>query len=315
MNVLITGGTGSIGSRLAIPLVRRGDTVVAFDVRSEPHFDSDEFRHVNMVVSDLGDGRSLVEAVRSYRIDSIFHLGAVLSANAEESPRDAWRANMDGTANVLEAARQSSAKRVIFSSTLATYGAGVPDPLVEDAPQWPVSLYGVTKVAGERLGAYYHHRFGVDFRGIRFPAVIAPRGSGGGASAYVSAVFEQSVLKGEYDFYVNRTTRAPMMYIADAVRALLELHDAPAGNLRRSVYNLGGITPSAEELATSIKSRLPEVRITYTPDPVRTAIVESWPCQIDDSAARQDWNWTATWDLERITSNIVEVLRHDFANQ
>jgi nucleoside-diphosphate-sugar epimerase len=309
MNVLITGGTGNLGSRLAIPLVQRGDRVVVFDIRSKPHFDSAEFREAEVIVGDLSDRAAVLNAVRSHKSESIFHLGAVLSSAAEENPYDAWRANMDGMVNVLDAARFGGAQRVIFSSTVATYGARVPDPLTEDAPQWPVSLYGVTKVAGERLGVYYYSQFGLDFRAIRVPAIIAPRGAGGGVSAYCSAAFEESVLKSQYDFYVNPTTRAPMLYIADAVRGVLDLHDAPATNLKRRVYNINGITPSAEELARVIQARLPKVRITYHPDPLKCSIVETWPQRIDDSEARQDWNWHAAWDLERIADEVIQTLR------
>jgi nucleoside-diphosphate-sugar epimerase len=316
MNVLITGGTGNLGSRLAIPLVQRGDHVVAFDIRSEPHFDSAEFREaVEVVVGDLADRHRVVGILREHKIETIFHLGAVLSSAAEENPYDAWRANMDGMVNVVDAARSGGVQRVVFSSTIATYGVHLPEQLTEDAQQWPVSLYGVTKVAGERLGVYYHHQFGLDFRAIRLPAVIAARGSAGGASAYVSAVFEESVFNGEYEFSVNPTTRAPMLYIADAVRGFLNLHDAPAQNLSRRVYNIAGIAPSAEELAQAIRTRLPEVRITYRPDPLTCAIVESWPHRIDDSRARKDWGWDSTWNLERTTDEVIEVLRYELAGK
>ena len=315
MNVLITGGTGNLGSRLAIPLVQRGDRVVAFDIRAEPHFDSAEFREAQVVVGDLADRQRVMGAVREHKIETIFHLGAVLSSSAEENPYDAWRANMDGMVNVLDAARFGGARRVVFSSTIATYGSHVGEQLTEDAPQWPVSLYGVTKVAGERLGVYYHHQFGLDFRAIRLPAVIAARGSSGGASAYVSAAFEQSVFKGAYEFYVNPTTRAPMLYIGDAVRGFLDLHDAPAKNLTRRVYNIAGISPSAEELAQAIRKLVPKVQLSYRPDPLKCAIVESWPDQIDDSAARKDWGWDSTWNLERTTDEVIEVLRHEFASK
>jgi nucleoside-diphosphate-sugar epimerase len=315
MNVLITGGTGNLGSRLAIPLVQRGDRVVAFDIRAEPHFDSAEFRKAQVVVGDLADRHRVLGTVREHKIETIFHLGAVLSSSAEENPYDAWRANMDGMVNVLDAARFGGARRVVFSSTIATYGSHNAEQLTEDAPQWPVSLYGVTKVAGERLGVYYHHQFGLDFRAIRLPAVIAARGSSGGASAYVSAAFEQSVFKGAYEFYVNPTTRAPMLYIADAVRGFLDLHDAPAKDLTRRVYNIAGIAPSAEELAQAIRTLVPKVQFTYRPDPLKCAIVESWPDRIDDSGARKDWGWDSTWNLERTTDEVIEVLRHELASK
>ena len=315
MNVLITGGTGNLGSRLLVPLVQRGDRLTIFDVQSQPRIESREFQEAELIQGDLGDRQALLGAVERGKIESIFHLGAVLSASAENHPAEAWRANMEGMANVLDAARSGGAARVIFSSTVATFGGQAGLHLNDDAPQWPSSLYGVTKVAGERLGVYYQQRFGLDFRCIRLPAVIAPYGSGGGASAYCSAAFEQSVTNGKYDFYVRRTTRMPMLYIADAIRGLLDLHDASAKRLSRRVYNSSGISPSAEELAQAIHNYLPAAAFTYTPDALRTAIVESWPHDIDDSAARRDWDWRAEWDLDHIARDVIGALQQEHASQ
>lgn len=309
MKFLLTGGAGNLGSRLAIPLVRRGDKVIAYDVKIEPHFASPEFERVVCVKGDLGGREKLAKTIEEHQVDSIFHLGAVLSAAAEEHPHDAWRANMEGMANVLEVARLGGVKRVIFASTIATYGERAGNSLVDDTPQWPSSLYGVTKVAGERLGYYYDKRFGIDFRGIRLPAVIAGRGATGGASAYCSAAFEKSISKGTYEFDVRPTTRAPMVYITDAVGGLLRLHEAPKMSLTRNVYNVFSVAPSAEELAAAIKKRLPQVRITYKPDPLKTEIVESWPSQIDDSAARRDWNWDPISALDEIADEVFRELK------
>lgn len=315
MNTLITGGCGNLGCRLVIPLVQRGDRVALFDLQRRPHSPSPELEQAHFIPGDLSAAPDVFEAVKSFQPESIFHLGALLSASAEEQPDTAWRVNMDGTRHVLEAARRLGVRRVLFSSTVATYGSGLPAPLPEDAPQWPTSLYGATKVAGERLGVYYHHRFGLDFRGVRLPAVVAPRGAAGGASAFCSAAFEQCARHGCYEFYLKPTTRAPMLYITDAVRGLLGLHDAPAEKLTRRVYNLGGIGPSAEELAAAIRLRMPHAKLTYNPDPVRTAIVESWPHRIVDSSARADWGWKATYDLDRMADEILEALQREFQDK
>ncbi len=311
MNVLITGGTGNIGSRLLVPLVRRGDHVVVFDVRPQPTFASPEFGRAEVVIGDLGDRDSVLEVVRSRKINSIFHFGAMLSGSAEQHPYEAWRANMDGTLNVLDAARFGGAQRVIFSSTIATYGEHVSGALNDDSPQWPVSLYGVTKVAGERMGVYYHRQFGVDFRAIRLPIILTSHAAVGAASAYAAAVFEHSVLDGEYDFCVNPATRAPMLYIDDAVQSFLNLHDAPSANLKRRVYNIHGMSPSAEELERTVLARVPDARITYHPDPLKCSIVESWPHQIDDSEARNDWGWLPSWNLDKTADEIIGLLKHE----
>lgn len=311
MNVLITGGTGNIGSRLVVPLVRRGDRVVVFDIRAEPNVASPEFHSAEVVLGNLGDRDFVLELVRSRKIDSIFHFGAVLSGSAEQNPYEAWRANMDGTLNVLDAARFGGAERVIFSSTVATYGEHVSSTLNDDSPQWPISLYGVTKVAGERMGVYYHRQFGVDFRAIRLPIILTSHAAVGAASAYAAAVFEHSVLKGEYAFGVNPTTRAPMLYIDDAVQSFLDLHDAPSANLKRRVYNIHGMSPSAEELERAVLARLPNARISYHPDPLKCSIVESWPHQIDDSEARRDWGWQPSWNLDKTADKIIGLLKHE----
>jgi threonine 3-dehydrogenase len=311
MNVLITGGTGNLGSRLVVPLIQRGDRVVLFDRARRPFVATPEFRQAELVEGDLGDQDAVFAAVRSRAVECIFHLGAILSSQAEEQPELAWRVNMDGTRNVFEAARRFGVKRVIFSSSVAAYGAGLPNPLPLDAPQWPVSLYGVTKVMGERLGVYYRDRFGLDFRGVRLPAVVAPRGAAGGVSAYCSAAFEESVRRGHYEFYLRPSTRAPLIYISDAVQGLLRLHDAPVEKLGSFVYNLSGFSPSAEELGAAIQKRLPHVKITYKPDPLRVAILESWPVTIDESNARKDWGWEAKYDLDRMTGKVIEVLQNE----
>ncbi|MBS1852850.1 MAG: NAD-dependent epimerase/dehydratase family protein [Acidobacteria bacterium] len=311
MNVLITGGTGNIGSRLVIPLVRRGDRVVVFDIRSQPTLASPEFCDVEVVVGDLGDRDAVLELVRSRKIDSIFHFGAVLSGSAEENPYEAWRANIDGTLNVLDASRFSGAQRVMFSSTVATYGEYAPDNLNEDSPQWPISLYGVTKVTAERLGVYYHRKFGLDFRAIRLPIILTSHAAAGAASAYAAAVFEQGVLQGAFEFWVNPTTRAPMLYIDDAVQSFLALHDAPSANLRRRVYNVHGMSPSAAELEHAVRARIPNANISYRPDPAICALIEGWPHQIDDSEARRDWNWKPSWDLNKTADEIIGLLKDE----
>ena len=309
MNILITGGGGKLGVRLVRPLVQRGDQVVLFDLR--PAASSPDVDRASFVEGDLGDERSVRDALSLNRIESIIHLGAVLSADAEQRPTEAWQANMTGTRHVLEAARELGVGKVIFSSTLATYGPNLPRPLTQDAPQWPVSLYGATKVAGERLGVYYHHRFGLDFRGLRFPAIVAPRGARGGASAFVSAVFEQCVDRGRYVFYLEPETRCPVVYIADAVRGLLDLHDASSDRLGHRIYNIAGWSPSARELGALVTARLPEANIAFEPDPMRNAMVNSWPAEIDDRDARRDWGWEVTYDLDRMADEIIETLRDE----
>ena len=308
MNILITGGCGNLGSRLLMPLIQRGDRVVLFDLQRRPRIDSPQFARCQFVAGDLADADALLHAVGAHEVQSIFHLGAILSADAEDRPQDAWAANMIGTRNVLEAARRSGARQVVFSSTVATYGANLPEPLAQDAPQWPLSLYGACKVAGERLGFYYEQRFGLDFRAVRFPAVVGPQGASGGASAFVSALFKEAVGNGQYTFYLEPSTRCPLVYVADAVAGLVKLHEALKAKLTRNVYNVAGWAPSAQELASLVAARLPEAIFRYEPDPLQNAIVNSWPDQIDDRVAREDWGWDAQYDLDRMADEMIRVL-------
>ena len=311
MNVLLTGGTGNLGSRLLIPLVQRGDRVVIFDLQDKPFIPSEEFEQCKFIQGDLTDRDSVVEAVQNEKIDSIFHLGAILSAQAEQEPDKAWTINMEGIRNTLEAARLCGVKKFIFSSTLATYGGGLPSPLDIDSPMWPVSLYGVTKVAGELLGVYYHHRFGLDFRAIRFPSVVAPRGMLGGAGRFTSEVFLEAVEKGAYEFYLRPDSSIPIVYIVDAIKSFLLFHDAPEENLTRRSYNIHarGVTP--KQLEEVIKARLPHVKFTYNPEPVQTAMVDSWPHSLDDRHARQDWGWQESYDLDRMADEVIATLQKE----
>lgn len=298
-----------MGSRVAAPLVRRGDEVTLLDRVAEPRVRTPEFEQCRVEVADIADGERVSAIVAAGEFDSIFHLAALMSSDAEEHPDAAWQVNMVGTRNVLEAARTHGAGRVIFTSTVASYGHMTEDPVPVDAPQWPESLYGATKVAGERLGVYYHHRFGLDFRGLRLVATIAPFGSTGGASSYSSVVYLDAVRRGAYEFYLEPETRAPIIYIEDAVAALIGLHDAPAANLSRRVYTLSGIAPSAAEIAASIQRVLPDTKFTYRPDPVLNAIVDSWPDRYDDSASRADWGWNPKYDLDAITEAVIAAIQ------
>jgi threonine 3-dehydrogenase len=309
MNTLITGGSGNLGSRLLVPLVRRGDAVMIFDLQNTPMIPSSEHDACRFVRGDLCDRESLERTVREGEIKTIFHLGAILSAQAEKDPDLAWRVNMDGIRNVLEVARTGGVEKVIFSSTLATYGGGLPAPLDIDSPMWPASLYGATKVAAEVLGNYYHLRFGLDFRAIRFPSLIAARGAPGGAGRFTSEIFTESVKNGRYEFYLEPESSIPIVYIDDAIDAILTLHDADSSKLTRRAYNIHARGVSARQLELVVRERLPGVQISYNPDPVQTAIVNSWPASIDDSHARTDWGWQPVYTLEEMADRVIKDLR------
>lgn len=309
MRALIFGGAGSIGSRLSAALVTRGDEVLSLDVSADPVVPSDAFTQVDARIGSVQDAAAVDEVVAEFRPDAIFHLAAILSGLAETDSELAWRVNVDGTRNVLEAARKFGIGRVVFTSTVATYGAGLPEPITEDVPQWPSGLYGVTKVLGERLGVYYHQRFGLDFRAVRLAAMVAPTApAGGAASAFVCDLFVNAVREGRYDIYVYPNTRVPIVWVDDVVGALQLLNDADEGNLSRRVYHIIGAGPSVQEMVDAVQARLPEARLRFEIDPVRADIVESWPSRMDDSAARADWGWQPSFDLERMTAANLDAL-------
>ena len=303
MRALIMGGAGSIGSRLAAALVTRGDEVLSLDVSTEPVVPSDAFARVDARIGSVQDAAAVDEVVAEFRPDVIFHLAAILSGLAETDSELAWRVNVDGTRNVLEAARNFGTRKVVFTSTVATYGARLPEPITEDVPQWPSGLYGVTKVLGERLGVYYHQRFGLDFRAVRLAAMVAPTApAGGAASAFVCDLFVNAVREGAYDLYVYPNTRVPIVWVDDVVGALQLLNDADEGNLSRRVYHIIGAGPSVQEMVDAVQARLPEARLRFEIDPVRADIVDSWPSRMDDTAARTDWGWEPRFDLDRMTA-------------
>ena len=310
MRAVITGGCGNIGSRLAAFLIRRGDDVLALDIHDVPRYPTPEFEWVEVHVGGVDDNEFVASTVSRARPDVIFHLAAILSGAAEEDPDLTWRVNLEGTRNILNAARATGVDQVVFTSTIATYGTGVVEPISEETPQWPTGLYGVTKVAGERLGAYYHLRHGLDFRGLRLAAMVAPDPpAGGAASAFVCELYAHAVEHGTYRFDVYPTTRLPVVWVDDVVRALVGLHDADGQTLRHRVYNIAAGTPSVQAMADAVTKRMSDVRFEFHPDPVRASIVDSWPSAMDVSAAEEDWGWRPAFGLDEMTDAVLSVLR------
>ncbi|MEO7803297.1 MAG: NAD-dependent epimerase/dehydratase family protein [Actinomycetota bacterium] len=285
MRALVTGGYGFLGQALVRALQDRGDEAVGFDKTS-----GDE-------VGDLASWPHVVDVVARLRPEVIFHTGALLSALAEADVLGAVTGNANGTFHVLEAARHFGVTQVVFTSTIATYGRAAGDVINDDSPQFPSSIYGVTKVYSERLGEYYQTRFGLDFRAIRFPSIVGPGRGASGLSAYSSLMIEKGQAGEPYTVPLNPQTAIPILYIDDAVRALLEISAASEQRLRRRCYLLAGFSPTAQQIADEVGSRSASATIGFAPDPDAQAIVDSWPVAIDESAAREDWDWKAQFDL------------------
>jgi nucleoside-diphosphate-sugar epimerase len=308
-SVLVTGALGQIGAELVSALRERlgPDKVVASDIRmpARPAEPDGPFEYVDVTVR-----RMVVEAVRKYDVGTIYHLASLLSATAEEKPHVAWDVNMGGLYRVLEVARESSCA-VFFPSSIGAFGPSTPkDQTPQDTLQRPTTMYGVTKVAGELLCDYYYKRFGVDTRGLRYPGLIsyvAP--PGGGTTDYAVEIFYEAIRNKRYTCFLAPDACLDMMYMPDAIKAAIDLMDADPERLEhRNAFNVTSFHFTPETLAAEIRKHIPEFTIEYEVDPVRQSIAESWPNAIDDSAARAEWNWEPEYDLEAMTSDMLENL-------
>jgi nucleoside-diphosphate-sugar epimerase len=308
--ILVTGASGQIGSELVPALRARygAEHVVASDVRMPPAASADDgpFEYV-----DCTHIREIDAAVRHHDVDAIYHLAALLSAVAEERPRVAWDLNMGGLYRVLEVARQHGCA-VFLPSSIGAFGPGTPRRgTPQDTIQRPTTMYGITKVASELLCDYYASRFGLDTRGLRLPGLVsyvAP--PGGGTTDWAVDVFHHAVRHGRYTCFLRADSRLDMMYMPDAIRAMIELMEAdPARLVHRNAFNVAAMSFTPEELAGAIREHVPDFAIDYEVDPVRQAIADSWPECMDDAAAREEWGWAPEWDLAAMTRDMLAQLR------
>jgi len=311
LRILITGAGGQIGPDLVDVLRGRGHEVIATDIAVAPDaVKADAWHHL-----DVTEQSAVFGLFRMIKPEVVFHLAAILSARGEEVPQLTYSVNQSGAFNILEACRETGVRQLIFTSSIAVYGPGLPDPTPDDAPLLPETMYGVTKAGGEQLGNYYHSRYNFDFRSVRYPGLISAAMPGGGSSDYALFMYVDGVRLGVYEAFCRANTRIPLMYMPDALRALVELSDAPREKLSRCVYNISAFSPTAEEIATSVKRHLPEARITFRPDPKRQAILDSWPRALDDQSAQRDWGWKPEFDLEQMSEDLIPKLRHMLSKQ
>jgi nucleoside-diphosphate-sugar epimerase len=302
--ILITGACGQIGTELTSTLRARygDDNVVATDVQPLPPRLTACGPGERL---DVTDHDTLLRLVRKYRINTIYHMAAILSATGEEKPRLAWQVNIGGLYNVLEVARESGVPHIYQPSSIAAFGPETPkDQTPQETVLRPTTMYGVTKATGEMLGAYYHRRYGLDVRGIRYPGVISSETPpGGGTTDYAVAIFYEAIRRGRYTCFVREDTVLPMIYMPDCIRATLMLMEADATKLKHAAeYNLAALTFSAGELAAEIRKHLPHFEIEYKPD-FRQQIADSWPRTIDDTAG-----WEPQFDLPAMVEDMLEKL-------
>lgn len=306
--VLVTGATGQIGSELTLYLRKLlgGENVIAAGHNREPGTEireSGPFKRIDCTNID-----TMAALVKKYKIDTIFHLAAILSATAEKNPQLAWHVNVNGLYNVLEIARERHCG-VFTPSSIATFGPATPmDQTPQDTVQRPTTIYGITKVTGELMCNYYHTRFGVDTRGLRYPGLISYKTPpGGGTTDYAVEIYFEAVKHAKYTCYLRAGTCLDMMYMPDALRAAVELMEADDSKLKhRNAFNITAMTLAPKTLASAIQTHIPEFEIDYDVDPLRQAIAESWPNSMDDHAARAQWGWKPQYTLETMTTDMIQ---------
>lgn len=314
-HILVTGACGQIGSEL-IPHLAKDfgrQNIFSTDIKKPPREvrDNSVFMYLNVM-----DKHSLAAAVVDHDIDTIFHMAAVLSARGEQDPQMAYEVNMEGLVNVLEVARRKEVNLVVTPSSIAAFGPDAPkEKTPDDTPLNPTTMYGVTKVAGEKLLQYYHHKYGLDTRSLRYPGIISSETApGGGTTDFAVDLYVHAVRNQPYTCFVDPDTPLPFMYMPDAIQAIIQLAKAEPDSLSRRVYNVTAMRLTPAEIVNDIHRLVPELRVDYAPD-YRQQIADSWPHSIDDGAARADWGWNPDYDLSRMTETMLKRLRDRFRSE
>ncbi len=314
-NILIIGAGGQIGSELTTYLrsYYGNSHVVATDVRECKSLGEDgPFEVVNAL-----DPTSIASTVARYNIDSIFNLVALLSAVGEKNPQMAWNVNMGALMNSLEVARQHHCQ-LFTPSSIGVFGASSPkDQTPQDTVMRPSTIYGVCKVTGELLGDYYHSRFGLDTRSVRFPGIISNVTlPGGGTTDYAVDIYYEAVKSGKFTCPIPQDVYMDMIYMPDALRACVELMESDPADLKhRNSFNVASMSFTPEIIAAEIRKRMPSFKMSYDVDPVKQSIAESWPNSLDDSCAREEWGWRPKWDLSSMTDDMLKVISERYQNK
>lgn len=307
--ILITGALGQIGSELAERLsnLYGHENVIVSDIRPKEEVDiSFIYEEVNVLNKER-----IIAVLEQYNITEVYHLAALLSGTAEKSPMFAWNLNMESLLYFLELGREKQFERLFWPSSIGVFGETTPpDNTPQETVKTPATVYGISKLAGELWCKYYHDVYGVDVRSVRFPGLISWKTqAGGGTTDYAVEIFYKALEEGKYTCFLGKDTYLPMLYMDDAIDAIIQLMNAPKENLSiRTSYNLGGLSFEPEELTDEIKKHIPDFEISYAPD-FRQKIADTWPTSIDDSIARKDWGYQPKYDLSKMTETMLSELR------
>ncbi|WP_422124063.1 L-threonine 3-dehydrogenase [Planococcus sp. X10-3] len=310
--IMITGALGQIGSELTGKLreIYGADNVLATDIRPSDDT-SGPFE-----ILDVTDAQKMRDLAKDFEADTMLHMAALLSATAEENPLLAWNLNMGGLVNALEASRELG-MQFFTPSSIGAFGPSTPkNDTPQDTLQRPTTMYGVNKVAGELLCDYYYQKFGVDTRGVRFPGLISYVAQpGGGTTDYAVDIYYKALEQGSYTSYIAKGTYMDMMYMPDALQAIIDLMEADGDKLEhRNAFNVTAMSFEPEEIAASIRKHIPDFQMNYDVDPARQAIADSWPDSIDASAAKKEWGFKTTYDLDAMTEDMLEKLKAKLQN-
>lgn len=311
--ILIIGACGQIGTELTAALRERfgKERVIASDIREG---DNELMRSGPFEIADAMDYETIEDIVYRHKVDTVYLMAAMLSAVGERFPEKAWNLNMNSLFNVLNLAKEGKVKKVFWPSSIAVFGPSTPK---QDTPQQtimePSTVYGISKQTGERWCEYYHNKYQVDVRSIRYPGLISyTTEPGGGTTDYAIDIYHRAIKNGNYRCFLKAGTTLPMMYMTDAIRATIAIMDAKEETIKvRSSYNLAALSFDPEEIAASVKKEIPGFEISYEPD-FRQEIADSWPESIDDTAARQDWGWQHEYTLDRISTEMIKNLKSKY---
>lgn len=310
--ILVTGAAGQIGSELVPALRERhgGENVIAAGHRTALPADVQESGP--SIKLDVTSAAEVMKAVRELGIETIYHMSSILSALAESNRQIAYAVNINGTYNILEAAVSHNVGQVIIPSSIAAFG---PDTPQENTPnetiQRPNTLYGISKVFGEHLGNYYHEKLGLDVRGLRLPGIISWKTEPtAGTTDYAVAIFYGAIREKKYTCYLGPHTRLPMMYMPDCIKSIIDLAQADGSGLKHHAdFNVGAVSFTPSEIAEAVAARVGGFEMDYKIDPMRQAIADSWPDSLDDTAAREEWGWTPSYDLDSMSDDMLKNLK------